>query len=814
MIAFDETARTLHLSIEDLLDSGPHRPWDDEIDPGREALAADALSQYLDHVAPQGYLASTRIAFEFAWREYTVHLDGVADGLFETSSGEVVEVVRCVPASGGPERAIERAGLLCLLRSRTGHEVHKGRVAELSMLETRTTFIDVAFSTSAYGRTLEERLDRIERESLGVRSRARTRTGFAAELPFPFDEIRPGQDIIMSDVEGAAASGLMMLCSAPTGIGKTAAVLHPMLRRALLEDRKIFFVTSKVSQQKLALETLGRMLPPHSGAFAVQISARERICPIDEHGCLPGRCPQMRRFSERLDESGLLHDLAELGVADADAISHHSNLADLCPFEVGLELTLDASVVIGDFNYVFDPNVYLRRFFDESYAQHLLVVDEAHNLPARAQDYYSPQLDLGTLSALAQRCETLRAHAYRGIAQLLRDVVAHCTIFAETLAAVRGDAAPWVEAPEREFWESLSTRVAGAALDYHAQIATDGRPESLAPGFAAQNRFARSNTLPGATGEPRPRDPIRTALGAIRDFCRFSQGDPERTAALWTATSARLLCLDPAPRIAERLQGFHAAVCMSATLHPADFYTRALGIQGPETVQLDLPSPFPASNRLLLSVPDIDTTYRRRSEDAPRVAEILERCMSKRRGNYLAFFSSFAYRDEVMQHLTRSVARVLVQIPGMPTAPFLNQLEKNEDETLLLCAVHGGVFSEGVDYPAHMAIGVFVIGPGLPAVSLERELIREYYEHERGSGFEHAYVAPGMNRVVQAGGRAVRTPTDRAVIVLMGRRFGEPAYRERMPAWWQQEIIVADDPAAEIEAFWQRGRKTEDRAGG
>ncbi len=760
---------------------------------GLERLAADALGGYLDADAPRGHATSVRLDVEFQWNEYRVHLDGRVDVMATAgrgaARGQIVEVMRCVPAAGGAERSVERVGLLCLLLEMTGQRVHVGRVVELSLVGAATDSVDVAYSTEACRALLDARLQKIERTCLGGRKRSRTQQALGEELAFPFDEIRPGQDLMARDIDGVVENGLTLLCSAPTGIGKTAAVLHPMLRRALLEDRKLFFVTSKVSQQTLALDTLRRMLRPGRGGFAVQISARERVCPTEDLGCLPGKCPLQRQYPERLQESGLLEEISDCGVADSQLIRDRALANQLCPLEVSLDLSLFASAIVCDFNYVFHPNVYLRRFFDESYAHHLLVVDEAHNLPSRAQDFYSPVLELNALAGLAGRCEVLPAPVYRSLARLLREIVSHCTRFAETLAAVRGDDAPWVEAPDREFWESIGMQAASASAAYPAPIAMDGRPAALSPD-------------PKRAGG---QDPVRAALGTIRNFCHFSEGDPERTATLWTPDSAKLLCMDPAPALGERIRGFHAAVCMSATLHPADFYASALGIDAPETVRLGLPSPFPPENRLMLTVPSVDTTYRKRDEDAPRVAELISRCMEARPGNYLAFFPSFAYRDEVIQHLPPRSARILVQIPGIPTAPFLKQLERNTQETLLLCAVHGGVFSEGVDYPDHMAIGVFVVGPGLPLVSLERELIREYHENRIGQGFEHAYVAPGMNRVVQAGGRAIRTPTDRAPIVLLGKRFSDPVYRQRMPGWWQDELIEADDPVPLLKAFWERG---------
>jgi DNA excision repair protein ERCC-2 len=266
-----------------------------------------------------------------------------------------------------------------------------------------------------------------------------------------------------------------------------------------------------------------------------------------------------------------------------------------------------------------------------------------------------------------------------------------------------------------------------------------------------------------------------------------------------------VVCLDPAAWLAPIWRSFHAVVCMSATLAPFEFHKRMLGLESPRTEQLDLPSPFPERNRVLLAVGSVDTTYRKRDDDASRIAELIARCTALRPGNYLAFFPSFQYRDAVVAKLPAGGPRVLLQIPGMPVAPILKKLARSHAGTLLVCGVHGGSLAEGVDYPGELAIGVFVVGPGLPAVSLEQELIREYYERQLGQGFDYAYLFPGLGRAVQAAGRVLRGPEDRAAIVLLCRRFSEPMYRERLPAWWREELLDVSDPLPALRAFWEAG---------
>ena len=789
MILIDERARTLALGVEDLIDAGAIGAAFAAVDPARARLEARAREAWAD-----GARADLRLFSELDWRGFRVALDGRADVVRATPRGARVEILRFLPdddETTSRARAVERAGFAALLLALGGERVAGASVITLSLVGAAPTRIRVAFAHERWATRLEERLEHLARSAQIIAARALERRTF--EPIFPFDSLRPVQTAMRTEVEGAAASGLVLLCSAPTGVGKTAASLHPFLLKALRDDRRVFFVTSKTTQQELALETLRRMLPPDCGALAVQISAKDRVCPRAELACAERPCPWQAQFSERLAATGLADRLAREGVLSAERIAASAREHALCPFETSLALALRASAVVCDFNYVFDPRVYLRRFFDASDGRDLLIVDEAHNLAERAQGYFSPELDLARLDALAERCATLPERAYTRAGALLREVSAHCRAVAQRLAEERGDDGPWVETPERGFWEPVEEEALACLLETQAQAASEAqRPAGLAP-----VREGRDGRL---------RDPLRSALGLVREFAHGSESDdPSRNASLWSPERAKRLCLDPAPWIGRRIRTFHAAVLMSATLAPLDFHARALGVDAPSTVRLDLPSPFPRENRLIVAVDSVDTRFRVRSEHAAAIADLIARGVRTRRGNWLAFFPSFAFRDEVVAKLPPGEQRVLLQMPGMPVEPILAKLRANRSETLLVCGVHGGMLAEGVDYPGEMAIGVFVVGPGLPKVERERELVRAFFEAELGAGFDYAYLLPGLARAVQAAGRVLRGPDDVAAIVLLDRRFCEPRYRERLPSWWREELVQTGDPVPALEAFWRAG---------
>ncbi len=788
MILIDERARTLALGVDDLIDAGPSGAAYRMSDPVRARIEARVRESWVGDAR-----SAVPLRAELDWRGFRVALDGRADVLRSSPRGVRIEALRFLP-DDDPEtssrRAIERAGFASLLVALAGDRVAGASAVALSLVGAPASRERVSFAHEAWAAKLDERLERIARSAQLEAKNDVARREF--EPAFPFASARPVQEDLVREIDGAAASGLVLLCSAPTGVGKTAAALYPFLARALREDRRVFFVTSKTSQQELALETLRRMLSPGCGALAVQISAKDRVCPQAELGCAEGRCPWQADFGDRLTATGLSDALAREGVVTAEQMATRARVHHLCPFETSLALAMRASVVVCDFNYVFDPRVYLRRFFDVSDGRDLLIVDEAHNLAERAQGYFSPDLDLVRLDALAERCVLLPEPAYQRAGELLREVAAHCRAIAKRLGEERPDDGPWVEPPARGFWEPIEEAACASLLETQAQAASEERrPDVLAP-----VREGRDGRL---------RDPLRSALALVREFAHGSESDdPSRFAALWSPDRAKRLCLDPAPWLGERIRSFHAAVLMSATLSPLDFHARSLGVDAPSTVQLDLPSPFPRENRLIVAVDSVDTRFRVRSEHAASIADLIARGVRTRRGNWLAFFPSFAYRDEVVAKLPRGEHRVLLQLPGMPIEPLLSKLRANRSETLLVCAVHGGLLAEGVDYPGETAIGVFVVGPALPKVEPERELVRAFFESELESGFDHAYLLPGLARAVQSAGRVLRSADDVAAIVLVDRRFCEPRYRDRLPVWIRDELVQVSDPVPALEAFWQR----------
>lgn len=801
MILFDAEKKQLRMSINDLVHSAiwPFDETDAVFSPRRARMGQDVHSRYFSSQDPARYQKEVPVRWVGRVGEFDVQVEGRADGCRRTDRGVEVEEIKSTLRSGyllsemqlNPAHA-EQCGFYCLFLGRMGMDIAGGSVKYLPIGGEAVRVFEIPFLPEEWNARFEARVARIIAQRRQLACEADRRRRYAAEMAFPFHAERAGQRKMMEAVAQALEEGVPLMCAAPTGIGKTAAALYPALRLALERNALLVFATAKVSQQELAMDTLRRMIRPGSGVLAVQISARERACPMEELRCMVDQCTLGQQFEQRWARSDLPEKALAAGVVDQElirklALEHH-----LCPFEAALFLAEQASVIVADYNYVFDPAIRLRGLIDEADRPLYLIVDEAHNLPGRVTGYYSPEVDLRRMDVLRGACAMADPPVYTTIKGILDDALRYFREGWSRLEEERGAALSHVEPPDPAFFRQTQAEWDLALYAYFMFLAQDGvRPATLAP--------VREK------GRKRLDDPLLTLLLQLQTFAECAQRDPDGFAGIWYAAGrVKLLCLNPAAMVAEGLARFNGVVLMSATLHPFDFYATLMGLMPDRLRQLDLPSPFPRENRLFLTVPKVDTTYKKRSEAAAEIARMMAETLALKTGNYLAFFPSFAYRDEVLAHLPEDAFRIIRQEPAMPTDPILRELLKNRTETVLLCAVQGGVFSEGVDYPGHLAIGAFVIGPALPQVGPEQNLIKAYFDRRLEAGFEYAYVNPGMNRVIQSGGRVIRTPEDQGFVMLICRRFTNRLYANRFPAYWSQEMQVAEDPVPVVRAFWAR----------
>lgn len=597
------------------------------------------------------------------------------------------------------------------------------------------------------------------------------------QLAFPYDDYRDGQRDMAANAYRAIKNGRILLCQAPTGIGKTSAALFPAVKAlgAGLTER-IFYLTARTTARRAAEDALDRMREKGLRARSVTLTAKEKICFMQgqKTRCQPDECPYAAGYYDR--RRAALTEAVCMERFSRAEIEELAQEYQICPFELSLDLCETADVIICDYNYVFDPVVHLKRFFDGTRCECALLIDEAHNLAARAREMLSAELKYADLLALRRavaRADGDRSNLYKATATLLKEMRALC----------KGLETPSVEVeppnslygPVDDFVEACREKM--GQMEYHEQL--------LECYFAALN-YQRA--------------------------CDMFDGNFK--ALLFNEKSAyrvKIWCLDPAEYLRRSMLKTSGAVLFSGTLSPMHYYARISGVRREEgDALLELESPFPCENLLVLRLP-IDTRFRVREETAGEIARAILAMVRAKTGNYMACFPSHAYLQLVYERfmlISGGRIQTIRQESGMKEEEreaFLARMRPSPNESLVAFVAMGGIFAEGVDLPGDRLSGAAIVGVGLPQPDMERELLCEAW-NDSDEGRAYAYVYPGMERVLQAAGRVIRSETDRGVVLLLDERYAGEEYRELLPGSWRvraaRDVVSA---AEKMQAFWRRG---------
>lgn len=642
--------------------------------------------------------------------------------------------------------------------------------------------LEFALDLPSYEQWLDARLDELVVEARQAQRRAARRRRVASGLAFPFADPRPGQLELMREVDEGMAQGRTMLIQAPTGLGKTVGVLYPVLKEALARGQKVVYVTPKNSQHAVAEDALIRFRNAGARLKSLSITAKSRICFQGEPLCNPDYCEYARDYYPKVQGSGVLDLLAKKRRLTAKVFRAMGERFELCPFELQIEAVREADVVICDFNYVFAPRSALARATDlgiDQKGKPNLVVDEAHNLPSRAMDYYSPNLSSSTLERMREEIRKLSAR-FRHEAQ---DLLDGCIRAVESCGGRKATAAARIDPPVDPFFEH------DARLRLFLSRYLDSDVEIRRQDVVLRLCFYWSE--------------FTQALEYAGREEFFTTFHPHPSGG-----TVKITCCDPSAMLEDCYDRYGRVVAFSATLKPFDYYVRLSGLD-PGTVRAaEFESPFPVRNRKLLIIPQISTRFSERERHYPKIAEAVERIAALRPGNYLVFFPSFDFLEKVAALFRIPDGFTLVmQERGMKAGgveAVVASLRSRAAATIVF-AVQGGSFSEGVDYAGEAVIGAFVVGPPLPTFDLEREQMRDYYQRRYGAGFDYAYVIPAMAKAVQAAGRVIRSENDRGLIVLMDSRFLEPQYAGSMPRDWFEADpaeLVSAGILKDVAEFW------------
>ena len=591
------------------------------------------------------------------------------------------------------------------------------------------------------------------------------------EFPFPY---REGQRDLAVAVYKTISRKKRLFIQAPTGIGKTLSTIFPAVQAmGAGKASKVFYLTAKTITRTVAEEAF-RILRSRGLVFtAVTITAKEKLCPMEKAECNPEACPYAKGHFDRVNEAvfDILHLEQEM---DRETVLRYAEKYRVCPFEFCLDISSWTDGIICDYNYVFDPNVRLKRYFaDGASGDYLFLVDEAHNLVSRAREMYSASVykedflevkriikgKSPRLERQLDRCNKLLLSMKRecGDWQLLEDVTGLAAGIMTAFSYMETFMEEFPEFPERE-----------TVLDFY---------------FCLRDFLNVYEELDG--------------------HYRIYEENREDGSFL-----VRLFCVDPSRLLSRCMDQGASTILFSATLLPVRYYKTLLsGNQEDYAVYVN--SPFPEENRLLMVAEDVSSRYTRRSPSEYRkVADYIRIVTQSRLGNYMVFFPSYQYMGEIEEILEEEPlkADLLVQGQGMgeaEKAEFLEEFEKERSHSLAAFCVMGGVFSEGIDLKEERLIGVIVVGTGLPMVCVEQEVLKGYFDETEEKGFDFSYQYPGMNKVLQAAGRVIRTPGDRGVILLLDDRFLRRDHLELFPREWEHFQVVNRGNAARcLEDFW------------
>ncbi len=710
-------------------------------------------------------------------------IDGRADGIFTSPDGirtvdEIKTVEGEVLQDSCPEHWAQAriyAALLCELEglSRVRVQLTYFRI-DLQQTVIYTEEEDAAWFENYLTGLLTQYSPWAKRED----DWRRERTVSLSQLGFPFDQYRPGQREMAGEIFRTFRDGRLLLCQAPTGTGKSMSSIFPALK-AMGEGYgdRVFYLTARGTAAYSAEKAVGILRSGTDSPLRLKnltLTSKEKICFLEQRSCTPEDCPYANGYYDRL-RAGIAAALRQDSFT-REEIERLAREHTLCPFEFQLDLSLWCDLIVGDYNYLFDPKVSLRRFF-ESGGDYLFLVDEAHNLPDRARDMYSASL---------RRSD-----------------------FTET-ASVFGRKQPKVKKLIREMERSFDRLREAADQQENRTFFQDTPRGSFTDQLSAMTGPFQEFLDKHREGEEH--DAILQLYFLIQDYLRVADGYDDhyitQVSVYGRDTEITLLCLDPSDFLRDCFSLGRGGVLFSATLSPPGFYQDICGCG--EARCVSLPSPFPRKNLGLYIAGDVSTKYRDREKSAPVVAEYLYAMTAGKTGNYMAYFPSYAYLTMVLDLFEEAHPEVmtLVQQPGMDDAAreeFLSYFSENPDRTLLGFGVMGGVFGEGIDLTGERLIGTAVVGVGLPMVSPRQEKLREYMENRFGSGFDYAYRFPGMNRVLQAAGRVIRTASDRGVVLLLDERYLTAGYRMLCPPHWNgAEVVRSPQQLYQLEEdFWQ-----------
>lgn len=729
-----------------------------------------------------GYHAEVPLQIVVPCEKLDIVVEGRADGIIEedgrTAVDEIKGILQELDLIKEPKK-VHLAQAKCYAYIYAGKKELSEIGVQMTYCQMETEEVKRFYQTFSYEELKKWFLDLVhqyEKWAVFQIEWRQKRNQSIKQVEFPFG-YREGQKDLVVSVYRSILRKKKLFIQAPTGVGKTMATVFPAVK-AVGEElaNQIFYLTAKTITRTVAEKAFLTLKEQGLAYKVITLTAKEKICFCEKAECNPDACPYAKGHFDRVNDA-VFDMLTHTDDMSRDQIESYARKYTVCPFEMALDLSVWTDAVICDYNYVFDPNAHLKRFFGEgAKKEYLFLIDEAHNLVERGRAMYSASICKENFMEVRKAVKEEDAK--------LGKAISGCN---EQLLALKR------ECPGHALYSSVSHLV-----------------PRLMNVMTEMERFLEE------CSQEEIREKVLDLYFEVRDFLSIHDKLDENYMIYTELTEEGkfyvwLFCVNPAVNLSEYLNYGVSTIFFSATLLPIQYYKKLLSTQT-DDYAVYAHTPFPEENKKVLIGSDVTTRYTRRSEEMyERYARYMLETVRKKQGNYLAFFPSYRFLNDVYEAfltLRREKEEIfcLIQDPGMTEEEreeFLNYFEEERDGTLIGFCVMGGIFSEGIDLTEERLIGTWIVGTGLPQVCLERELLKQYFDEKGMSGFEYAYLYPGMNKVLQAAGRVIRTDTDRGMIFLLDDRFLLRQYRAVFPREWSKAIPIRLSQTAEVVAeFW------------
>lgn len=748
--------------------------------PDKEAMQLGGrIHRKIQRQMGSDYYAEVPLKITVPCEGFAIQIEGRADGIQKTADGVVVDEIKGVLRE---LEYIEKPVSVHLAQAKCYGYIY-GKQQELDSITVQMTYCQM--ETEEVKRFQETfSIEELERWFLDIVMQyekwarfqvewrqTRDATIKEAEFPYPY---REGQRELVTSVYRTILRKKKLFIQAPTGVGKTMATIFPAVKAVGegLGD-KIFYLTAKTITRTVA-EQAFQILKKNGLQYKVAtLTAKEKICFCEKAECNPDVCPYAKGHFDRVNDA-VYEMITTMEEMSRENIETQAKKHSVCPFEMGLDVSLWVDAIICDYNYVFDPNAHLKRFFSEGKkGEYLFLIDEAHNLVERGREMYSAVLYKEEFLQMkkAVRYESVKlTRQLEGCNQMLLEMKRECQTYKE--------------------YNSISH-------------------------FALKLLNVMNGLQKLLEEKEQVDEEVLEFYFHVRNFLNIYE-EVDENYVIYTELEEggdfklKLFCVNPAVKLQNFLSQGNSTVFFSATLLPIRYYKKLLSVET-DDYAVYAHSPFKEANRLLVLGQDVSTKYTRRGyEMYERFAIYIKNVMQAKPGNYLVFFPSYRFMEEVRETFERYRTEemcCMMQEQNMneqDREAFLQEFEAEREGSLAGFCVMGGIFSEGIDLTKERLIGAMIVGTGLPQVCNEREILKQYFDRHGENGFDYAYLYPGMNKVLQAAGRVIRTEEDKGVIALLDDRFAGRRYLEIFPREWRKLTYCNVKTIGEkVEQFWK-----------